>query len=57
VVARPQDRDGLGLQDSRFEWFRPIGWDTPILEVEDFDSDDAVSDVVTTCAATRSGRS
>jgi 2-amino-4-hydroxy-6-hydroxymethyldihydropteridine diphosphokinase len=55
VVARLQDREGLGLQDSRFQWFRPIGWDTPILEVEDFDSDVALSEVVTTCAATRSG--
>jgi hypothetical protein len=55
VVARTSDLAKFAIQDPRFEWFRPIGWDTPVLEVDDFESEATVSAVVTTCAATRTG--
>lgn len=55
VVARPQDREHLGIQDPRYAWHRPIGWDTPVLTVDDFDSDEALAEVIAACAATRTG--
>ena len=55
VVARPIDCERLGLKDSRFEWQRPVGRDTPILEVKDFDSDETLEEILATCAATRTG--
>jgi 2-amino-4-hydroxy-6-hydroxymethyldihydropteridine diphosphokinase len=53
VVARPVDRERFGIQDPRFAWHRPIGWDTPVLEVDDFDSEATLDEVLATCAATR----
>jgi 2-amino-4-hydroxy-6-hydroxymethyldihydropteridine diphosphokinase len=55
VAARPADRERLGLHDPRFAWRRPIGWDTPVLTVDDFDSEAALADVLAACAATRAG--
>jgi 2-amino-4-hydroxy-6-hydroxymethyldihydropteridine diphosphokinase len=55
VVARPEDRKRLGIHDPLFALHRPIGWDTPILEVDDFDSDATLAEVVATCAGTRTG--
>jgi 2-amino-4-hydroxy-6-hydroxymethyldihydropteridine diphosphokinase len=55
VVARPQDRERLGIHDQRYAWQRPIGWDAPVLAVDDFESEDALADVLAACTATRAG--
>ena len=54
VVARPVDLERMGLRDHRCDWQWPIGRDTPILEVKDFDSDETIEEVLATCVATRS---
>ena len=53
--AESEDRVRLAIQDERYPWFRPIGWDTPVLDVDDFDSDATFQEILATCAATRSG--
>jgi 2-amino-4-hydroxy-6-hydroxymethyldihydropteridine diphosphokinase len=55
VVARRDDLQPLGLADPRDAWQRPIGWDTPILEVDDFESESTFQYVMAACAATRAG--
>jgi 2-amino-4-hydroxy-6-hydroxymethyldihydropteridine diphosphokinase len=55
VVARTADLPRLGLHDPRYAWRRPIGWDTPVVAVDDLASEAAFAEVVTTCAATRTG--
>ena len=55
VVARPEDVNRLGLFDETYAWQRPIGRDAPILVVDDFQSEAALSEVLSACAATRAG--
>ena len=55
VVVRSVDTERMGVRDPRTDWQWPIGRDTPILEVKDFDSDETFQEVLATCAATRSG--
>ena len=55
VVARPADCNRLGLRDARYSWRRPIGWDAPVLVVDEFESETALAQVLTACSATRAG--
>jgi hypothetical protein len=53
VIARPKDRTGLSLHNPERSWTRPVGWDTPILDVPDYESDETLREILITCAATR----
>ena len=55
VVARRQDRERFGLSDPDLAWQAPLGRDTPIVWVNDYQSPDALEAVLAACAATRSG--
>lgn len=55
VVARPTDVERFGIQDPRYAWRRPVGWDSPVVLVADFDSDASLAEVVAGCKATRAG--
>jgi hypothetical protein len=53
VVAQADDCQRFGLLNPRYAWRRPIGWDTPILIVDDFASNATLTEILTACAATR----
>jgi 2-amino-4-hydroxy-6-hydroxymethyldihydropteridine diphosphokinase len=55
VVARPKDVERFGIQDPRYAWRRPVGWDSPVVLVDDFDRDASLTEVVASCKATRAG--
>jgi 2-amino-4-hydroxy-6-hydroxymethyldihydropteridine diphosphokinase len=53
VVAQAADCQRFRLLDPRYAWRRPIGWDTPVLVVDDFASDATLTEILTACTATR----
>lgn len=55
VIARPEDCKHLGTHDPKLLWQWPVGQDTPILRVDDFDSEASLDEILATCAATRAG--
>ncbi len=55
VIAHRKDRARLALHDPEHSWTRPVGWDTPVLDVPDYESDETLREILTTCAATRAG--
>lgn len=55
VIARPGDHKQLGLDNPQLSWRHPVGRETPILTVHDFESQADLAEILTTCAATRAG--